>query len=538
VRQQERQLTVGVLVEQPPARWVASAVAAIASDSSVRRTVILGVDSRVWRRPARRGPGRAALRLFARLDALAARPTPDAFAPSVIGPELERLTVLESTPDEVGALVREHELDLLVNLSRLDVRPEAVPSTSRFGIWELRHGSVAAAHPHGLFHEFAFATKTCVSTLVRRDAGSELVLYSSTSAVGRLSLQRARNAVYWKSATFPARALRLLALGQTQPQAAEADDEERPSAEAPGLADVALLQLKLARRALAYATQRLLQRSSWAIVWQAREQLGLTGEFEPNGVLEPPPRRAYADPFLVADGDNHYLFYEDYREDARRATIAVSRVVDGRIAPGRAVMAAPYHLSYPFTFGHDGDYFLVPESANARVVQLFRATRFPYEWELDSTLLSGIAAYDATLIREHDHWYLFAAVAAAGADIDELHVFWSRSLRGPYLPHPLNPVVSDARRARPAGRIFRDGDRLVRPGQDASAGYGSALWLSEIEELSRTTYRERPFVRLDARWASSARGTHTLDHAGGIQVMDVKYLRPRWRAGARVPVAT
>src|SRR5262249_39995780 len=136
--------------------------------------------------------------------------------------------------------------------------------------------------------------------------------------------------------------------------------------------------------------------------------------------------------------------------------------------------------------------------------------------------------FDPTLLRHEGRWYLFAAVAADGADPDELHVFWSDELRGPYRAHQLNPVVSDVCSARHAGRILRDGDRLLRPGQDCSRGYGSPLVLSEIRRLTPTEYAEAPAGRIEPAWDPAARGTHTIDHDGVLQVMDLKRLDRRF----------
>lgn len=522
-------LTVGFAVERPLRAWAARAVTLAAASPHADRTALVLVDAPARTAGRRTSLGGWAFAAHARLDRLLSRLSPDAFAP-VSPAELAGVPVVEVTLDELPDTVRRLELNVLANMTRLPLESVQPAGEPQHEVWELRHGGVPAAAPHALFRDFAAGSATCVSALVRRGAFEEEVLYASTSLVRRLSLQRTRNAVYWKSSTFVARALQLLALRAEQPGSDDAGAVAAADARPPRLGEVALLQATLVRRALAFLRERLLHTWSWSIVWQARERPATTAvDFSPEGTLEPPPDRVYADPFLIAGEDCHYLFYEDYAAPARRATIAVARITDGKVSPGQPVIRAPYHLSYPFVFRWDGDFYMLPESGEARVVQLFRAGRFPYEWEHEATLLSGVPAYDSTLIRHDEQWFMFAAIAVEGADIDELHVFWSDSLWGPYLPHPLNPVVSDARRARPAGRIFFDDGRLLRPGQDGSSGYGSALSLSEIELLTPTSYRERPLGRIEPGWAARASGTHTIDHVGGLQVMDVKHLRPRWR---------
>jgi hypothetical protein len=58
-------------------------------------------------------------------------------------------------------------------------------------------------------------------------------------------------------------------------------------------------------------------------------------------------------------------------------------------------------------------------------------------------------------------------LAYGARDTDELH-FYFASLDCEWTAHPMNPVVSDVRCARPAGRTFEHDGVLVSPGQDSS----------------------------------------------------------------------
>ena len=54
----------------------------------------------------------------------------------------------------------------------------------------------------------------------------------------------------------------------------------------------------------------------------------------------------------------------------------------------------------------------------------------------------------------------------------------------------MNPIVSDVRRARPAGRVLsRDGE-LIRPSQDCSGRYGRAVAFNRIVRLTPTEFGE------------------------------------------------
>jgi hypothetical protein len=103
-------------------------------------------------------------------------------------------------------------------------------------------------------------------------------------------------------------------------------------------------------------------------------------------------------------------------------------------------------------------------------------------------------------------------------------------VRGPWEPHPRNPVVSDVRRARPAGRPFRDESRgLIRPSQDCSGLYGSAVVFNRIEELSETGYRETPIGRLEPGWRHANLGTHTYSASETWEAVDGRIWTPKGR---------
>ena len=164
---------------------------------------------------------------------------------------------------------------------------------------------------------------------------------------------------------------------------------------------------------------------------------------------------------------------------------------------------------------------MMPESAASNQLELYRASRFPDEWELHSVMLADTSARDATIHRDRSGYWLFATISGSGGGAhDELFVFTSDSLAGPWAHHPRNPVISDVRWARPAGGLFEHHGRLIRPAQDCSERYGGAVVFREITTLDRRHYRERTLVEQAADWAPGLRATHTYNRGGGWEVLD------------------
>ncbi len=195
------------------------------------------------------------------------------------------------------------------------------------------------------------------------------------------------------------------------------------------------------------------------------------------------------------------------------------------------ILERPYHLSYPFVFRHDEAIYMLPETGGNHTVELYRARSFPFDWVLHRVLIQDADVYDATLLRHQERWWIFASIAHRdGSSHDELGIFYSEHLEGPWRAHDLNPVKSDCRSSRPAGPFVKYGDRLLRPAQDCESGYGSGLVWLEIEELTTDRFKEREI----ARWPGSAAladGIHTFNFDQELGAIDRK--RAIWKSPFR-----
>ena len=175
---------------------------------------------------------------------------------------------------------------------------------------------------------------------------------------------------------------------------------------------------------------------------------------------------------------------------------------------------------------------MLPEMAAEGRVVLFRSSSFPDEWQEDAVLLDDVSAYDPTIVFRDGRYWLFYASGTTGYSFnDELQLAFSDSLRGPYTPHPWNPVKSDVIGSRPAGRLFEWNGRLIRPAQDSSREYGYAVVFNEVTALTPTTFSEQPIGRLEPDWAPRIRSTHSWDFLDDIVVADAKRLHPKHPTG-------
>lgn len=275
----------------------------------------------------------------------------------------------------------------------------------------------------------------------------------------------------------------------------------------------------------------------WRVGWRTvdGDSPGLPGA--PDGRWHDLPddgHHFYADPFPFVHDDRTFLFVEDFDHRVGKGVISVIECDDsGPVGTPRPVLTHDVHLSYPFVLEHDGEVWMIPETSGARTVELYRAVDFPETWEREAVLLEGIEASDATALLHNGRWWLFATVGHGGSLSDSLHLWSADDLRGPWTPHAQNPVLVDIASARPAGRIIEHDGRLLRPAQDGRGGYGAALTLTEITRLDDEAFEQRVVSHLGPSEQWPGRRLHTLNEAGGIEVIDGSRMSPRFR---RTPV--
>lgn len=255
-----------------------------------------------------------------------------------------------------------------------------------------------------------------------------------------------------------------------------------------------------------------------------------SGSFDPDRMsqaaeVHPPADEFWADPFLfrIPGGKDVLVFFENYEFSTGRGKISVGRLDGNNVVYLGDALITPYHLSYPFVYEYDGDIYMIPETAQSRQVEIWKAVDFPLGWTLHKTVLQGSSCADTTLFEHDGSWWMFTNMSIDSFDdhCSELHVFKIDSpLLNEIEPHELNPVITDARTARNAGRIaVRDG-KLTRLAQNNAHHYGYGFSLMEIENLSLKEYREKCVYSAEPGFAPGICSTHHLDELDGIHIFD------------------
>jgi hypothetical protein len=249
--------------------------------------------------------------------------------------------------------------------------------------------------------------------------------------------------------------------------------------------------------------------------------------------LNPEKDKFWADPFVLRRNSRFYIFVEEFVYKKDRAHISVLELDnDGILKGSEKIIERPYHLSYPFIFDINGTYYMIPESSQNRTIELYKCINFPNEWEFSKNIMSDISAVDTTLFYYNSKWWLFTSMDESGKSLErstELFLFFSDDLfSDEWMQHPCNPVVSDIRTARPAGKIFVQDDKIYRPSQDCSQRYGKGFNLNQITVLSESEYAETLISRVEPGWDKRLKGTHTFNSDENLTVIDAYSYRRRF----------
>jgi len=418
---------------------------------------------------------------------------------------------------------------------------------ARYGVWSYHHGDNLANRggPPGFWEVMERAPTTgSVLQILSEDLDAGRVIYRSQARTQPLSVTKNRAGYFWKTSEFVIRKLRDLhadgesALVDPDPSARHPQAYSHRLYLAPKNGELAPYLGRLVTRYAGVKLRELTTVDQWAMAYRfgSKTSTGHVPDLAPFRFkwIVPPIDRFWADPFPMEIDGRFYVLFEELLFRAPKGTIRGFELGEqGMIGDSVPVLECDYHLSYPYTFEWRGERFMIPESVANRTVQLYRAVKAPYEWALERVLLTDVRLVDASVVEIDGRWWMFAGtVSRGGSRCDELNIYYADSPLGPWCPHRKNPVISNVRHARPAGRPFQVGDTWYRPAQDCSHRYGWGVTLRRIVRLDPSEFAEETVTTLTPDWHASLLATHTVNAVNGLTVIDMERRRRKsWLGG-------
>lgn len=263
---------------------------------------------------------------------------------------------------------------------------------------------------------------------------------------------------------------------------------------------------------------------SWNVAWRKKAQgTILTDKETPFTVIKNSFRYWAADPFIFEYDGKAYIFAELYDYVNCRGCLGYCELNEKRVS-WKPVIEEAYHLSYPCIFRSGQEIYIMPESGAGDELVLYKAIRFPNQWEKVRILRRNVRYGDTTPFEWKNHKYALAY------DVKEAGKYKMVLLDFENEDQDKALSVSDIESRRPAGMMFRSGDKNIRVAQNCRHGYGKGLifyeyWVLEngiyTEELLESIFPEQ----LHLSKSIYADGMHTYNGSEHYEVIDIKTRR-------------
>jgi len=262
--------------------------------------------------------------------------------------------------------------------------------------------------------------------------------------------------------------------------------------------------------------------SQWFIAYRKRKRFRIPFDTDDFQMIDCPPGRFYADPFVMKYNGKNYIFFEDFCFVRGRGVISFIEIDEyGKQSEPVVVLQKTYHLSYPFLFTWNNKIFMIPETGQNQTIELYVAVNFPYDWELEKILMKDINAYDTTIWFSKGKAWLFTNTVQQGRPrCTDLSLFCANTIFDDWQAHPKNPIVSDITNSRPAGNLFIYNGEVIRPSQNSFDRYGQALVFNKITCLTEHDYQEVKIDEIHPNWYPENLCCHTYNGNEEIEVID------------------
>ncbi len=481
---------------------------------------------------------------YLRAENIFSKPEPDAFALKNITELVKSVDILEVNCTEKKfsdylsdtdiEKIKGYKIDVFIRMGFRILRGEILKA-AKYGVWSYHHGDnyVYRGGPAGYWEYFRRDREVgSLLQILTEDLDGGEVLYRSWSSIDT-SARKTINNFFWKTSLFIPRKLKeLQEIGEVSFFEKVKSENENlnfysgRNYTTPKNGELLKLIVPLLWKRVRRKLWKIFNFEQWILMYSfSNNSNHATSVYRYRRIL-PPKDRYWADPCVVYEDGKHYIFFEEviYTKGKEKGHICVTQInKDGSFSDPVIVLKEPHHLSYPFLFKHQEQYYLIPESQENSAIQLYEAVNFPYEWKFKMNLMENVRAVDTTIFFKDNRFWLFANMPELNgvSSSEELFLFSRDDLfSGKWESHPCNPIVSDIKSSRPAGRIFYHGKKLYRPSQDCSFRYGYSTILNEIKILNEKEYLEEKISAITPDWNNDVLGTHTYSSENGLSVID------------------
>lgn len=487
--------------------------------------------------------------LYVKFDELFFKVNPSAFKAQSIASLIENAELINVTTKSTALSdrflehdlekIKKYNLDVIIRLSGFKILRGGILNAAKCGVWSFHHGdnAVNRGGPAGVWEVIEKRKETgVVLQILTEDLDGGKIIDKSFSCTNFFSVNRNVNNYYWKALSMVPRNLQKLHSIGSDNFLLEIDDKNKnpyfyfnPLYKKPASAIMFKAVVSIYWEILAKKISELFWVRQWILLYDLNKNNEISKSFFRFKKIIPPKDRFWADPFIITKNGITYVFIEELLYKTDKGHISVFTIDEsGKRSEPTPIIETDYHLSYPFVFEDKGTYYMIPETCANKTIELYQCLEFPYKWQLQHNLMGNLDAVDTTIHFHNGKYWMFVNIKEnkGASNCDELFLFYANDFKTTsWQAHPMNPIVSDVKKARPAGKIFQYKGALYRPSQDCSGRYGRGMNIQKITELNEINYKEETLQSIYSDWDSSLLATHTINFDERITIIDALHKR-------------
>lgn len=427
--------------------------------------------------------------------------------------------------------IKELNLDVIIRCGFRILKGDIL-NAAKYGIWSYRHydDTIINDTPFGFWETFeGLGEQKVILQILTEDVNNGIVLYHSSFSCNSFFVNRNNNECLLRASLFVPRTLKRL-YNEGEKSFFEAIERENKNVnlhndtlyKIPNNIEFLKLFINHSYNRSVFSFSLIFSPPQWFLLYDLNDWFSTS--FWRFKKIIPPQDRFWADPHIFFKDDMYYIFIEEYIYKKRRGHIScIEMQQSGKYSDPVIVLTEPFHLSYPHVFENSGRIYMIPETKEAHSINLYECTDFPTVWEHRATLLDSVDAVDSTILFYNNKWWLFANIAKpeGTSTSNELYLFYSNNLlSNNWNSHPMNPVISDIKRARPAGKILEQNGQLIRPSQCCTPRYGYGIKLNKIDVMTENDYSETEIAFIEPTWDKKMMGLHTICRENRLTMID------------------
>ena len=268
--------------------------------------------------------------------------------------------------------IKSYDLDVLVKLG-FRILHGKVLTTARYGVWSYNHSDneINQGEVAGFWEVLEGVGETgSFLQILTEDFDHRKILCRSYSQTDHLSINRNRNNLFWKTLSFLPRKLKeLYEVGEQEFLSTITKDNQHPYFytkriySVPRNAELISLAFRHYSKYIFKKIRSFFYFEQWILLYDINKSDKFSSSFWRFKKIIPPKDRFWADPFIIYKNNQYYVFIEELLFQRNEGHISYFTIdEDGNSSVPKKIIEKPYHLSYPFVFSYDNEFYMIPET--------------------------------------------------------------------------------------------------------------------------------------------------------------------------------